>query len=99
MTSHVFSCSRQRAIHITQEVLKELRFVSFHLDNATAQMTAQKGWGFICPPQHIEIQLHQLGHGIEVAVECQSNMPALDFGRAQFLEEEVIHRLRERISR
>lgn len=99
MTSYVFSCSKQRAVHLTQEVLRELRFTAVRWDSTSAQLKSQRGWSFMRPPQELDIQMHQLEHGMEVVVECVSKVPALDFGRAGFLEEEVIHRLRDRIGR
>jgi hypothetical protein len=46
----------------------------------------------------VEVTFFSDDKRVEVAVNVESKMKMLDFGRSEYLEEEILYRLRERIS-
>jgi len=98
MTSKVFYCSKQRAMHLAQEVLRELKLNDARVNSAGSSIVAEKGWGFMSPPSGIEVIIFTEEKRVEVAVNVESKMKMLDFGRSEYLEEEILYRLKERIS-
>jgi hypothetical protein len=98
MTSKVFYCSKQRAMHLAQEVLRELKLNDARVKSAGNSIEAEKGWGFMSPPSGIEVIIFTEEKRVEVAVNVESKMKMLDFGRSEYLEEEILYRLKERIS-
>lgn len=98
MTSKVFNCSKQRALHLAQEVLRELKLNDAKVNSSGNTILAQKGWSFMSPPSGIEVIIYSEDKRVEVAVNVDSKVKMLDFGRSEYLEEEILYRLRERIS-
>jgi hypothetical protein len=98
MTSKVFYCSKQRAMHIAQEVLRELKLNDARVNSAGNSIQAERGWSFLSPPTGVEITIFPENKRVEVAVSVESKLKMLDFGRSEYLEEEILYRLRERIS-
>ena len=98
MTSKVFYCSKQRAIHLTQEVLRELKVNDAKVNSAGNAIVAEKGWSFLRPPTGVEVTIFSDEKRVEIAVSVESKVKMLDFGRSEYLEEEILYRLRERIS-
>jgi hypothetical protein len=97
MTSKFFYCSRQSALLHAQEVLKELRIHKEIVDSASNSIRAFRSWRFLNPGKEVEITLYSDENRVEVAVNVESTMKALDFGSSEYLEEEILHRLHERI--
>jgi hypothetical protein len=97
MTSKVFYCSKQRALHLAQEVLRELKLKDAKVNSSGNTILAQKGWSFMSPPSGIEVIIYPEDKRVEVAVNVESKVKMLDFGRSEYLEEEILYRLRERI--
>jgi hypothetical protein len=97
MTSKVFYCSKQRAMHLAQEVLRELKLNDAKVNSSGNSILAQKGWRFLSPPSGIEVIIYPEDKRVEVAVNVESKVKMLDFGRSEYLEEEILYRLRERI--
>ena len=98
MTSKVFYCSKQRAIHLTQEVLRELKVNDAKVNSAGNAIVAEKGWSFLRPPTGVEVTIFSDEKRVEIAVSVESKVKMLDFGRSEYLEEEILYRLKERIS-
>lgn len=98
MTSKVFRCSRQRAMHIAQEVLKDMNLRKGDVDVQNARIQAYRNWGFLRPANEVEITMYSDDSKVEVAVNIEPSIKALDFGTSQYLEEEFLYRLKERIA-
>jgi hypothetical protein len=98
MTSKVFYCSKQRALHLAQEVLREMKLSNAKLNSTSNSIMAERGWNFLSPPTGIEITIFSEEKRVEVAVNVESKVKILDFGRSEYLEEEILYRLKERIS-
>jgi hypothetical protein len=98
MTSKVFYCSKQRALHLAQEVLRELKLPDAKVNSSGSSIVAARGWSFLSPPTDVEITLFTEDKRVEVAVSVDTKVKMLDFGRSEYLEEEILHRLRERIT-
>lgn len=98
MTSKVFYCSKQRALHLAQEVLREMKLSNAKLNSTNNSIMAERGWNFLSPPTGIEITIFSEEKRVEVAVNVESKVKILDFGRSEYLEEEILYRLKERIS-
>lgn len=98
MTSKVFYCSKQRAMHLAQEVLREMKLQDAKVNNNGNTILAQRGWSFLSPPTGIEVTIFTEEKRVEVAVNVESKVKMLDFGRSEYLEEEILYRLKERIS-
>lgn len=97
MTSKVFYCSKQRAYHLAQEVLRELNLRDTKANNSSSPIMAERGWNFLSPPVGVEITVFSDEGRVEVAVNVESRVKMLDFGRSEYLEEEILYRLKERI--
>lgn len=98
MTSKIFRCSRQRAMHLAQEVLKEMKLSKSEVDSQNARIQAHCGWGFMRPAKDVEITMYADDARVEIAVNVESKIKALDFGTSQYLEEEILLRLRDRLN-
>jgi len=98
MTSKVFYCSKQRAMHLAQEVLREMKLRQSSVNNAQSMIVAQRGWSFLSPPQDVEITIFSEERRVEVAVNIESKVKMLDFGGSEYLEEEFLYRLKERMA-
>lgn len=98
MTSKVFYCSKQRAMHLAQEVLREMKLRDAKVNSAGNSIIAERGWGFLSPPTGVEVTVFSEEKRVEVAVNVESKVKMLDFGRSEYLEEEFLYRLKERIS-
>lgn len=98
MTSKVFYCSKQRAFHLAQEVLRELNLRDTKNNSSSNPIVAERGWKFLSPPVGIEVTVFSDEGRVEVAVNVESKVKMLDFGRSEYLEEEILYRLKERIS-
>ena len=98
MTSRIFYCSRQRAMHVTQEILHELKLRKEFVDNSNNRIQASRGWKLFSPSKEVEIIMYADEHRVEVAVNVESQIKALDFGTNEYLEEEILLRLRDRLN-
>jgi hypothetical protein len=98
MTSKVFYCSKQRALHLAQEVLREMKLNDTKLNSSGNTLIAERGWSFLSPPTGVEVTIFTEDRRVEVAVNVESKVKMLDFGRSEYLEEEILHRIKERIN-
>ncbi|MFM2201874.1 MAG: hypothetical protein RL040_1074 [Bacteroidota bacterium] len=98
MTSKVFYCSKQRAMHLAQEVLRELKLNDAQVNSTGNSIQVERGWSFLSPPTGVEITIFPEDKRVEVAVSVESKVKMLDFGRSEYLEEEILYRLKERMS-
>jgi len=85
-------------MNLAQEVLREMKLRKKNVDTSTNTIVAMSKWGFLSQPREMEIQLFADEHSVEVAVNVQAQIRALDFGTCEYLEEEFLHRLRERLN-
>lgn len=97
MTSKVFYCSKQRAMHLAHEVLREMKLRQSSISANQSVIHAERGWNFLSPPHEMEIQIFSEDRRVEVAVSVEPRHKMLDFGTSEYLEEEFLYRLRERI--
>ena len=98
MTSKVFYCSKQRALHLAQEVLREMKLVETKMNSSGNTLFAERGWSFLSPPTRVEVTIFTEDRRVEVAVNVESKVKMLDFGRSEYLEEEILYRIKERIN-
>ena len=98
MTSKIFQGSRQRMMHVAQEVLKEMKLRKETVDTQNNFIQATRRWGFMRPSQDVEITMYADENRVEVAVNAESNMKMLDFGTSEYLEEEFLVRLKDRLN-
>jgi hypothetical protein len=98
MTSRVFFCSKQRAMRLAQDVLRDMNLNKKDIDNSTNTIYARRNWKFLSPPRDVEIQMFADENKVEIAVNVQAQISALDFGTSEYLEEEFLHRLKERLN-
>jgi hypothetical protein len=98
MTSKVFYCSKQRALHLAQEVLREMKLNDTKLNSSGNTLFAERGWSFLSPPTGVEVTFFTEERRVEVAVNVESKVKMLDFGRSMYLEEEILYRIKERIN-
>ena len=98
MTSKVFYCSKQRAFHLAQEVLREMKLNDTKLTSSGSTLFAERGWNFLSPPAGVEVTIFTEDRRVEVAVNVESKLKMLDFGRSEYLEEEILYRIKERIN-
>ena len=85
-------------MHLAQEVLREMKLQDAKVNNNGNTILAQRGWSFLSPPTGIEVTIFTEEKRVEVAVNVESKVKMLDFGRSEYLEEEILYRLKERIS-
>jgi len=98
MTSKVFYCSKQRALHLAQEVLREMKLIETKQNGSGSTLWAERGWSFLSPPTGVEVTIFTEDKRVEIAVNVESKLKMLDFGRSEYLEEEILYRINERIS-
>jgi hypothetical protein len=98
MTSKVFYCSKQRALHLAQEVLREMKLRDTQVNSAGSLILAARGWSFLSPPTDVEVTIFSEDKRVEIAVNVETKVKMLDFGRSEYLEEEILYRLRARMS-
>ncbi|MFN0032405.1 MAG: DUF1499 domain-containing protein [Flavobacteriales bacterium] len=98
MTSKIFHGSRQRMMHAAQEVLKEMKMRKASVDTQNSYIQATRGWGFMRSGQEVEITMYADENRVEVAVNAESKVKALDFGTSEYLEEEFLLRLNDRLN-
>ena len=97
MTSKIFYCSNQRALHLAQEVLRDLKLRQTKVNRTDNSILAVSGWNFISSPSDVEVTIFSDDKRVEVAVNAEPKVKMLDFGRSEYLEEEILYRIRERI--
>jgi hypothetical protein len=85
-------------LHLTQEVLRELKLNNPKVNSSGNSIQAQRGWSFLNPPTGVEVTIFSDEKRVEVAVNVESKVKLLDFGRSEYLEEEILYRLKERMS-
>lgn len=98
MTSKIFFCSKQKAMRLAKEVLKDMKLGKNFVDSSTSTIVASQNRRFLAQRRQMEIQLFADDHKVEIAVSVQSRIRALDFGISEYMEEEFLHRMRERIN-
>lgn len=97
MTSRIFHCSRHRAWRHAQEVLRDMKLRNAVLDNKNNRIVVNDGWGFFRPPREMEILMYSDEDKVEISVNVETTVKMLDFGSSEYLEEELLHRLREKL--
>jgi hypothetical protein len=97
MTSKVFYCSKQRAVHLAQEVLREMKLRPSTVNNDQSLIQATRGWNFFSPPHEVEVKFFSEEKRVEVAVNVEPKVKVLDFGSSEYLEEEFLYRMKERL--
>lgn len=96
--SKIFNCSRQRAMHLAQEVLREMKLRKENVDTGSSTILASRGWNFLSSSKEIEITMYADENRVEVAVDVQPRMKALDFGTSEYIEEDFLLRMRDRLN-
>jgi hypothetical protein len=52
----------------------------------------------LSPPTGVEVTIFTEDRRVEVAVNVESKVKMLDFGRSEYLEEEILYRIKERMN-
>ena len=79
-------------------MLRELKLSDIKKNSSSNPIVAERGWKFLNPPVGVEITVFSEEGRVEVAVNVESKIKMFDFGRSEYLEEEILYRLKERIS-
>jgi hypothetical protein len=98
MTSKIFFSSKQKVLLHANEVLSDMRIGHVQLDRDQNRIVASQKWHLFNPSKEVEILLYSDEQRVEVAVNVESNMKMLDFGSSEYLEEEILLRIREKLS-
>ncbi len=61
-------------------------------------MAGERGWKFLSPSQRVEVGIIPQDEGFQLTVHVESKIPALNFAVSDYLEEELIFRIKERVS-
>jgi hypothetical protein len=85
-------------MHLAQEVLREMKLHDSKVASTGNSILAERGWSFLSPPTDVEVTFFSEEKRVEVAVNVESKVKILDFGRSEYLEEEFLYRMKERIS-
>ena len=85
-------------MHLVQEVLKEMKLIETKSNSSGNTLFAERGWSFLSPPTGVEVTIFSEERRVEVAVNVESKLKMLDFGRSEYLEEEILYRIKERIN-
>lgn len=98
MTSRIFFSSKQRVLRHASEVLNDLKIGHVQLDKDQNRIVATKKWSLLNRNKEVEILLYSDENRVEVAVNVEAWAKILDFGAAEYLEEEILLRLKEKIN-
>jgi len=85
-------------MHLAQEVLREMKLRKESVDLSSSTIQARRNWSFLSPPRDVEITVFADDNRVEVAVNVESQIKALDFGTSEYLEEEFLYRMKERLN-
>ena len=85
-------------MHLVQDVLKEMKLIETKPNSSGNTLFAERGWSFLSPPTGVEVTIFTEDRRVEVAVNVESKVKMLDFGRSEYLEEEILYRIKERIN-
>ncbi len=97
MTSKIFYGSRLRMMRVAQEVLKDMNISKKMVDSQSNIIHAEHKRGLFRIPKDVEIIMYADDSRVEVAINVESSIKALDFGTSQYMEEEFLVRLKERV--
>jgi hypothetical protein len=98
MTSKIFFSSKQKVLRHANEVLSEMRLGHVKFDVDQNRIIATRKWNLLNPKKEIEILLYSDDQKVEVAVNVESRVKILDFGSNEYMEEEILIRLKEKLN-
>jgi hypothetical protein len=98
MTSKIFFSSKQKVLLHTNEVLSDMKLARVRHFKDQNRLIASQKWNMLKPGREVEILFYCDDQKVEVAVNVESNIKMLDFGASEYLEEEILIRLREKIN-
>ena len=85
-------------MHLAQEIIREMKLRKESVDTASSTILASRGWNFLSPGKEIEINMYADEDRVEVAVNVETKMKAFDFGTSEYLEEDFLLRMRDRLN-
>lgn len=97
MNSKFFGCSKQKALTATRQVLKELNLRITNVEKTEGRIYAERSWRFLSAPQTVEVTLFSHEERIELVTQASARIPILDFGNSDWLEEELLYRVAEKL--
>jgi hypothetical protein len=97
MNSKYFGCSKQKALTVTQQVMKELNLRIVNVEKFENRIYAERSWRFLSSPQQVEVTLFSHEERVELVTQANSKIPMLDFGSSDWLEEELLYRVAEKL--
>ena len=98
MTSKIFFSSKHKVLRHANEVLSEMRLGHVKFDPDQNRIIATRKWNLLNPKKEIEILLYSDDQKVEVAVNVESRVKMLDFGSNEYMEEEILIRLKEKLN-
>jgi hypothetical protein len=97
MNSKFFGCSKQEALSLTKKVMEELNLKIVGVEKAESRIYAERSWRFLSAPQEVEVTVFSHPERVELVTSVSTRFPILDFGNSDWLEEELLHRVAEKL--
>ena len=61
-------------------------------------VAGERGWKLLSPSQRVEVGIIPQDEGFQLTVHVESKMPALNFAVSDYLEEELLYRINEKVT-
>ncbi len=97
MNSKVFFCSKQRLSNAVQHSFKSLGIHEVASDQPHI-VAGERGWKLLSPSQKVEVGIIPQDEGFQLTVHVESKVPALNFAVSDYLEEELLYRIKEKVA-
>jgi hypothetical protein len=98
MNSKFFGCSKQRAMHVAQQVMRDMKCRITDLEKPESRIYAERSWRFLSTPQKVEVTVFTHNERIEIVTNVHARFPFLDFGSSEWLEEELLDRVADKLA-
>jgi hypothetical protein len=93
----VFFCSKQRLSNAVQHSFKSLDIREVESDQPHI-IAGERGWKLLSPSQRVEVGIISQEEGFQLTVHVESKVPALNFAVSDYLEEELLYRIKEKVT-
>jgi len=97
VNSKVFFCSKQRLSNAVQHSFKSLGIHEVASDQPHI-VAGERGWKLLSPSQKVEVGIIPQDEGFQLTVHVESKVPALNFAVSDYLEEELLYRIKEKVA-
>ena len=96
LNSKVFFCSKQRLSNAVQHAFKDLSITEVESDQPYI-IAGERGWKLLSPSQRVEVGIIPQDEGFQLTVHVESKVPALNFAVSDYLEEEMLSIIKEKV--